>query len=288
MPHFPDATHGCSHNRCAISDATSATVSNGIVLPVSAVVLVDGLPFTAVTMDGFVDHVANSALLGNGGWVVTPNTDILRRYRTDAAFRDLVAPATHFIADGMPIVWASRLQGTPLPERVAGSDAFVRLCQVAAASGIPVLMIGGSPGSAAAAAAALCQRFHGLKVEATFCPPVGFESNAATMAYITEVVSRQDCCFIFVGLGSPKQEQLISLLRHRAPKSWWFGIGASFSFIAGDIARAPGWMRHIGAEWLYRLGQEPRRLFVRYLIHGVPFALGLFWRAVLARRDYRR
>lgn len=247
---------------------------------------VDGLPFAALTVPQLTDHIVTEAGAGRGGWVVTPNIDILRRWRTDAAFRELVRGATVFTADGRPIVWASQLQGTPLPARLTGSDLFVQLVPRAQAAGLRIAMIGGNEGAAEAAAAKLMP---GAGVDAVrcLCPPFGFEQNAAEMARIERLLTEWQPHIVFIGLGSPKQEKLIAHLQPLRPQAWYLGVGVSFSFVAGDVKRAPGWMQRSGLEWIHRLVQEPGRLARRYLVDGVPFALGLLWRARQARGGAR-
>jgi N-acetylglucosaminyldiphosphoundecaprenol N-acetyl-beta-D-mannosaminyltransferase len=91
-----------------------------------------------------------------------------------------------------------------------------------------------------------------------------------------------------VALGSPKQENLIVNLRQDLPGTWWLGVGISLSFITGDVQRAPVWIQRIGLEWVHRLVQEPRRLFRRYIIDGIPFAIRLFASSFAARVAGRR
>ena len=112
------------------------------------------------------------ARAGNGGWVVTPNLDILRRFNTDRESRELILGATHRVADGLPIVWASRLAGTPLPERVPGSDLVLSLPRAAARAGLSVFLLGGNPGAAAAAARRLEALCPGLERSGVLLPPV--------------------------------------------------------------------------------------------------------------------
>jgi N-acetylglucosaminyldiphosphoundecaprenol N-acetyl-beta-D-mannosaminyltransferase len=104
---------------------------------------------------------------------------------------------------------------------------------------------------------------------------------------IREELQRLRPDILLVGLGSPKQEQLIQALRPLLPGCWMIGVGISFSFIAGDVRRAPAWMQKTGLEWVHRLAQEPKRLAHRYLVDDVPFAFSLFWHA-LRRRVARR
>ncbi|OWQ93592.1 hypothetical protein CDN99_03780 [Roseateles aquatilis] len=249
-------------------------------------VRVDGLPFVAATVPQLTDHIVTEARAGRGGWVVTPNIDILRRWRVDAAFRALVDTATVFTADGRPIVWASQLQGTPLPARLTGADLFVQLTRQAHAADLRIVLIGGNEGAAEAAAAKLTpgeDGQHGGGAVRCLCPPLGFEQQPAEMARIERLLVDWRPHIVFIGLGSPKQEKLIARLRPLAPRAWYLGVGVSFSFVAGDVKRAPGWMQRSGLEWVHRLVQEPGRLARRYLVDGIPFAVGLLWRARLAR-----
>ena len=248
------------------------------------VVEVDGLPFTAITVATLASHICVRAASGIGGWVVTPNVDILRRWRGDAAFRDLVSTASIFTADGAPIVWASKLQGNPLPARVSGSDLFVALFKLAEEGGLRIALIGGNEGSAARAARALLNSDEQNSVVVrTHFPPLGFESNASEMKAIEIFLQEWQPQIVFIGLPCPKQEQLIKRLRPICPDSWYLGVGVSFSFVAGDVRRAPIWAQRAGLEWLHRLVQEPRRLVKRYIVYGLPFAAGLLARALMLR-----
>ena len=244
---------------------------------------VGGLPFVATDVAALSAHIATQAAQAQGGWVVTPNIDILRRWQREAAFRQLVAGATVFTADGAPIVWASRLAGTPLPGRLAGSDLFVSLFREAQARGLRMLLLGGNPGAAEAAARQLgATPGAGGRVQC-LCPPMGFEHQAAEMAQLEAALEQARPDIVFVGLGSPKQEALIHHLRPLAPQAWYLGVGVSFSFVAGDVRRAPAWAQASGLEWAYRLLQEPGRLARRYLVDGLPFAFGLLAKALLQR-----
>lgn len=244
---------------------------------------VDGLPFVASTVPELTGHIVAEAAAGHGGWVVTPNIDILRRWRVEPAFRALVSDATIFTADGRPIVWASQLQGTPLPARLTGSDLFVALMAAAADAGLRIALIGGNEGTAEAAAARLIPEAVAAGRVRTLCPPFGFEQQPQEMARLETLLTGWQPQIVFIGLGSPKQEKLIARLRALAPRAWYLGVGVSFSFVAGDVKRAPGWMQRSGLEWVHRLVQEPGRLARRYLVDGIPFAAGLLWRSASRR-----
>lgn len=248
------------------------------------VVLIEGIPFIKLRMKEVVNLIVHRHSQGFGGWVVTPNMDILHRLVTDISFRALVnSETTIYTADGAPIIWLSRMLGAPLPERVTGSDIFVELVAQAAANRKSIFLLGGNPGVAEIAARKLQEIHPELRVAGCYAPPFGFEGNLGEMEKIREflVTTRPDV--VFVGLGSPKQEKLIALVRDLLPTSWWLGIGVSFSFVAGDVKRAPVWMRRVGLEWFYRVLQEPKRLFKRYFLINIPFAIILFARNLIKR-----
>ena len=247
------------------------------------VVRLRALDVHALTERGCVDHIISALADHRGGWVVTPNLDILRRADRDAAFRAMIEEADLRVADGMPLIWASRLQGTPLPERVTGSNLIHSLTAAAAVQGCRLFLLGGDPGTAERAGAILEERHPGLQVVGHLCPPFGFERSEEEMARIEAALTHSSPDIVYVALGAPKQEHLIRRLRPGYPGVWWLGIGISFSFVTGDVRRAPRWVQRIGFEWLHRLCQEPRRLARRYLVDGLPFAARLFTGAVVRR-----
>lgn len=238
-----------------------------------------GVKLHAVTEAQTINHILAELDAGRGGVVVTPNLDHLRRYCHDLEFGALVAEADLIIADGMPLVWASRLQGTPLPERVPGSALISTLTAAAGARGRSVFLLGGDPGTADGAALALKQHHPASVIAGTYFPPFGFQDDPKQMSRIIQSLSDAKPDIVFVALGSPKQEKLIAKLRPILPDAWWIGVGNSFSFLAGRVRRAPVWMQRIGMEWAHRLCQEPKRLFRRYLIVGMPFAASLLARS---------
>lgn len=245
------------------------------------VVTLRGIGVHAVTEAQCVEHVIAELGAGRGGVVVTPNLDHLRRCASDTSFSDLVAAADLVVADGMPLVWASRLQGTPLPQRVAGSDLIWSLSAAAARQDRSVFLLGGDPGTAEGAARVLGEQCPGLTIAGAHCPPPGFEDDDRHTAAVADALRAAGPDIVFVALGSPKQENLIARLRPLLPGAWWLGVGISFSFVCGDVRRAPVWMRRCGLEWAHRFAQEPRRLFRRYVVSGPPFAVRLLGGAAL-------
>ena len=241
-----------------------------------------GLPFHRSDHDALVRAFVDGAQAGQGGWIVTPNLDILRQFTAGGEGRELILTATHRVADGLPIVWASRLAGTPLPERVPGSDLVVTLPEAAARAGLSVFLLGGNPGVAEAAAARLVARHPGLRV-GYHCPPFGFEHDRRELNRIRQTLLHEQPALVLVGLGFPKQERVIRRLRAELPETWFAGVGISLSFLAGDQPRAPLVLQRLGLEWLHRLCHEPRRLFRRYVVHGLPFCARLFGWALRRR-----
>ena len=250
-----------------------------------------GVKLHAITERECINHILEELDGGRGGVVVTPNLDHMRRYLTDVNFRALVAEADLVVADGMPLVWASRLQGTPLPERVAGSNLIATLSGAAADRKRSIYLAGRRRDAAERAAKVLEARYPNLKVAGWYSPPMGFEKGPSEIAAIIEKLSEAKPDIVYVGLGSPKQENLIARLRKILPDAWWLGVGNSFSFLCGDVKRAPMWMQRCGLEWAHRLAQEPRRLFKRYVTVGMPFAVSLLTRCLgkgIVNRLFRR
>jgi N-acetylglucosaminyldiphosphoundecaprenol N-acetyl-beta-D-mannosaminyltransferase len=242
-----------------------------------------GLEIDALTERQAVDRLFADLAAGRGGVVLTPNLDHLRRHARQPAVRPAYVKAELVLADGAPLVWASRIQGTPLPERVAGSDLIWAVSQRAAEVGRSVFLLGGAPAVAPIAAARLIERYPDLRVAGHHCPPFGFLEDEAQVSQIEAEVSGARPDIVFVGLPSPLAELVIERLQPLLPDAWFLGLGVSLSFVSGDVRRAPPWIRRLGLEWLWRLCQEPRRLAQRYLIHGLPFAFSLFRRATLTR-----
>jgi N-acetylglucosaminyldiphosphoundecaprenol N-acetyl-beta-D-mannosaminyltransferase len=229
-----------------------------------------------------VETILDARDRGRGGVVLTPNLEHLSTFRSSPEVRDAFGEAELVVADGMPLVWASRLQRTPLPERVAGSDLIWSLSEAAAERGQSVFLLGGNPGAADRAAEVLRERAPGLEVAGVACPQVGAGDDSDLEGAAARVgAARPD--LVYVGLPLRKQVHAIRHLRAAAPRSWFLGLGASLSFVAGDVRRAPGWMRRTGLEWTWRLSQEPARLWRRYLVDGLPCAAVLFAGALRER-----
>lgn len=207
-----------------------------------------------------------------GGVVFTPNVDHVVKAERDAELRAAYAAADLALADGMPLVWASRLLGTPLPERVAGSDLVLPLAALAARRGWRVYLVGGAPGDAARAAEVLA-RAHGVAIAGVDAPALDLSHAGAEAARAAaERVHDARPELVLAAFGAPKQELWIHRHRDLLRPAVVLGVGASLAFVAGTIPRAPRWMSRSGLEWLHRLAREPRRLWRRYLVEDAAFA----------------
>lgn len=244
-------------------------------LPSAERVVVWGVPFAPWTLARTVDEVERLIEAGRPRYFMTVNLHTAMLVSEDPALRAAVAGAAFALADGMPLVWASRLRATRLPERVTGADLFPALCERAARKGYRVFFLGGPPGVGEAAAANLSARFPGLQVVGVESPPY----RAPTAQEEAELLDRIRAArphLLFVAFGQPKGEVWVHKNSPVLAGTVCVQVGAALDFAAGRINRAPRWMQRFGLEWAYRLRQEPRRLFARYLRNAAFVARMLF------------
>jgi N-acetylglucosaminyldiphosphoundecaprenol N-acetyl-beta-D-mannosaminyltransferase len=239
-----------------------------------------GAKFASITESEAVNAIVDAAEAGRGHWTITANLDHIRRYRKDDVAKRLIDRADLVVADGTSLIWASRVAGSPLPERVAGSTMVWSICREASEREQSIFLLGGSPGVAERASRILTEHYPALKIIGTLCPHVDFDRESRDLERLYQRVAVDAPRIVLVALGFPKQDILIDKLRDIMPSSSFVGVGISLSFVAGEISRAPRWIQAIGLEWIYRLIQEPRRLFRRYLIHGIPFAVTIIASAI--------
>ena len=190
-----------------------------------------------------IERVIGSSMSGRGGWVSTPNIDICHKAARDPAAHALLMKASLTVPDGMPLVWAARLSGEPLAERVSGSALIFSLTAAAAASGRSIYLLGGKPGVPESAAAELSTLYPGVKVVGTAAPPIGFDRDPEKIAEVRDHLAATAPNIVYVGLGFPKQERLIAALTSAFPRTWFVACGAAIPFAAGALPRAPAWMR---------------------------------------------
>lgn len=228
-----------------------------------------GIRLSAGTLQAAVDRILDLARRGHGGTVCAANVDMLTQARRTPALARLMQDADLVVTDGMPLVWAlRRFEGLAL-ERVNGPRLTVELCREAAEQGLGVYLFGGTPRELDAMAAALRARFPTLRLVGQESPPM-LPAQPAADADVIARINASGAALVFVGLGCPKQEFWMQAHRPRL-RAVCLGVGYAFALIGGVQKTAPPWMQRHGLEWLFRLMQEPRRLWRRYLIGNSVF-----------------
>lgn len=211
-------------------------------------------------------------------YVVTPNVDHVVQYQENQGLRASYAKASMVIADGWPLVLASRLFGKTLPERVPGSDLVPRLFQAATdRNPISVYLLGAAPGVADRAATNIHSRWSNVQVVGTYSPPLGFERDEQENASIVQRIGLVRPDVLVIGLGAPKQELWVSQFQGQLETKVALCVGATIDFLAGEKKRAPRIMQQTGLEWMHRMLSEPNRLVKRYM-HDARVFPGLVWR----------
>lgn len=232
---------------------------------------IDGLLFDDVTTGEATARIVELARLRDRPrFVCTGNLDHLAIAAEDREFKAAYEAADLVVADGAPVVWLSKLGGTPLKERVAGSDLFWTLGKASAESGVTLFFLGGVEGAAEAAKAELERRYPGAKIVGTYCPPFATFGTQEEQDRIRDEVKRAKPDILLVAFGAPKQEKWIARNKDRLGVPVAIGVGGSFEMASGMLKRAPVWMQRSGLEWAYRFAQQPRRLFDRYIVRDVP------------------
>ncbi len=249
-----------------------------------------GIRINRVEMAEAVDQILNWCHDGSQGpcrLVVTPNVDHLVLLRRSSGLRAVYANADLVLADGVPLVVASRWLGQPLPGRVAGSDLVPAIFDASANFGQPlrVYLLGAADGVADVAAANVEKRWKGVTVTGTYSPPWGFEHDDDECQNILGRIRNAAPDLLLVGLGAPKQELWVHRFRRELSGAAAVAMcaGATIDFLAGSKKRAPEWMRSSGLEWFYRLADDPTRLASRYAHDAVVFPQLLWQERALLR-----
>ena len=201
---------------------------------------------------------------------VVVNVDKLVKASRDAALRGIINACDLVNVDGMPVVGASRLLGTPLKERVAGIDLFDALMRRAADKGWRVFLLGARPEVVREVGARYARRHPGLVLAGV---RDGYWQGAHEEAQVVRQVRDSRADLLFVAISSPRKEQFLGQYQAEMRVPFAMGVGGSFDVAAGRVKRAPAWMQKGGLEWFYRFLQEPRRMFRRYFIDDMAF----FW-----------
>lgn len=229
---------------------------------------IGALPVDVLTFDEALSRIVALAKSGEGGFVVTPNVDHVVLADEDPRFLAAYEAASLSLVDGFPLLVTARLFRTPLPEKISGSDLCVPLLERAAKENLRVYFLGAGPGVADEAKQKLEARIEGLQIVGTDSPKVDLDGpdSEKSLRAITDRIAAAKPDIVLVALGAPKQELLCHRIAKDVRPAVLLGIGATLDFIAGRVKRAPPWMSKVGLEWAFRLGQEPKRLFHRYVI----------------------
>jgi N-acetylglucosaminyldiphosphoundecaprenol N-acetyl-beta-D-mannosaminyltransferase len=211
-----------------------------------------------------VERVVQLVRAGQGGYVCFSTVHMIMESHDEPGFAAKVNGADMIVPDGMPIVWMQRLCGQSHAARVRANDLMMLLCERAERDGLAVGFYGGRADVIESIVERAARDYPTLRVAYAYSPPfrpVTPEEDEAIVAEINEAAPD----ILFMGLGCPKQENWMADHKGRL-SAVMLGVGASFDFFAGNVKESPEWMGRLGLEWLFRLSQEPRRLWKRYLI----------------------
>lgn len=258
--------------------------------PAAAPIAILGVPFDNVSTTETLRTIDDMIASRRPHYLVTANVDFLVQAAHDVELRRILFDAHLVLCDGTPLVWASKLLGNPLPERVAGSDLVPLLLKVAAEKGYRPFFLGATPDSIETAVTKAKQQYPNLEVAGYYSPPF---NKLLEMDHeeIRDRILRAQPDLLFVGFGCPKQEKWINMHYRSLGVPVSVGVGGTIDFLAGRLARAPLWMQKSGTEWIFRLAQEPKRLLRRYakdLWHFSRAIAAQCWRLRSRKRQHRQ
>lgn len=227
-----------------------------------------GIPVSSLTMSETVDRVvrwgASNGRASHGRMVfATTVHGLIEGYR-DSSFREILTQAAMVTPDGMPLVWLGNLHGHAEMERVDGPTLMLKVCEESQRVRVRHFFYGGAPGVAEELAATLKERFPGIQIAGCYSPPFRPLTESEKVG-VTRRINDSGADIVWVGLGTPKQERWAMEMRSRVEAQVLITVGAAYDFHTGRVKRAPRWLQKTGLEWVYRLWQEPRRLWRRYL-----------------------
>lgn len=245
-----------------------------------------GLPVVASNIGSITAEIVALAQRGGGGHVCVANTHMLTTARHDPLLKATIEDASLVVSDGMPVVWQLRRQGLRNAQQVRGPDLLLQLCEAAAKAGLPVYFFGGDERLIADLTARLRRDLPGLPIAGAEAPPM-LPSRPSADPEVVARLRASGARIVFVGLGCPKQELWMQAYRPHLD-AVLIGVGQAFAIAAGQLAEAPPWLRRIGLEWLFRLMNEPRRLWRRYLVANSLFVISVMGEALRGRVRGRR
>jgi N-acetylglucosaminyldiphosphoundecaprenol N-acetyl-beta-D-mannosaminyltransferase len=245
-----------------------------------------GVSLALTDYDGTLDWIDDAVTSGHRGYICVAATHTVMAAQEDPALRAAVEGADLTVPDGQPLVWALNLLGHRLTDRVYGPELMDRACARAAQTGRRMYLYGGrNQGALVQLAHNLRVRHPGLRIVGGHAPPFRPLTDAEEQAVIADI-NRSRAEVVWVGIGVPKQEKWMARMQDRVQAPVLIGVGAAFDFHGGLIPQAPARMQRLGLEWAFRLAQEPRRLWRRYLRYNPRFVAG--FAAQLVRHQLRR
>jgi N-acetylglucosaminyldiphosphoundecaprenol N-acetyl-beta-D-mannosaminyltransferase len=234
-----------------------------------------GITIHKFSMNGAIDVLQEWLQFGGNDckYVVTPNVDHVVLLEKNPAFKQAYDHAAMVVADGRPVVLASRILGKALPETVPGSDLVPNIFERFQQQQLPlrIYLLGAMPGVGEVAAANIKATWPMVEVVGILSPDFGFEKDPAYCDRICQSVAEAKADLLVIGLGAPKQEIWVDKHAHKLPVKVALCVGATIDFLAGNKPRAPMWMRKFGLEWLHRMCSEPKRLVKRYAVDAIIF-----------------
>jgi len=247
-----------------------------------------GVPVDVLDLDTAVGRVGSIIAQyvpdGPAAYVCVRDVNGIMECQRDRQLLEIHRRAAMVTPDGMPLVWLGRRAGFPHMTRVYGPDLMTEICRISPAHGWRHFLYGGEPGVAELLADRLRQRFPGIRIVGTWCPPFRPLTDAEKED-VAALINNARPDIVWVGLSTPKQERWMAEMAPRLRVPVLVGVGAAFDFLSGRKPQAPRWMQRSGLEWLFRLATEPRRLWRRYLVNNTAFLWALARQGLPARQD---
>jgi N-acetylglucosaminyldiphosphoundecaprenol N-acetyl-beta-D-mannosaminyltransferase len=233
-----------------------------------------GIPLALTDYEHTLDWIDDMVARRERGYISVATVHLVMRCHEDASLRDDILDSSLIVPDGQPLVWALNALGERLRSRVYGPELMARYCARSAGTGTRMFLYGGrNQGALVQLALNLRRRYPGVKIVGGYAPPYRPLDDEENDALVAEI-NRTRADVVWVGIGQPKQERWMAMMRPRLEAPVLIGVGAAFDFHAGLVPQAPNWMQAAGLEWAFRFAREPRRLWRRYLHYNPRFVAG--------------
>lgn len=242
-----------------------------------------GVSVSMVDLASATDIIIGFVADGQHAAVAVTGVHGIMEAQDDTAFKTVLNQVDLNVPDGMPLVWLGKMAGFHQVGRVFGPDLMLIVSERMAQLGLAAFYYGGQPGVAEELATEMARRFPGIRTAGTYCPPFRDLTDAEADS-IAAMINGSGAAIVWVGLSTPKQERWMMRFRERLTTPVLIAVGAAFDYNTGRIQRAPRWMQRCALEWLYRVYQEPRRLWRRYARNNPRFLFYLLFERLRLRR----